>query len=663
MVGAGTFMSQDFAFLFGVHNHQPVGNFGWVFENAVRDCYAPFLRMMNSHPAIKFSAHYSGPLLEYLREHHSEVWDLLGKLTDRGQVELLGGGFYEPILTIIPEEDRQGQIELMSAYLASHFGRRPRGLWLTERVWEPFLAKTLASAGIEYTLLDEEHFHYSGVTSLHDVYLTEDEGFPLRLLPIDQKLRYFIPFHALADIEKYFDEIRGSGGLAVLGDDGEKFGLWPGTKSWVYDKGWLENFLCFLEDRNIRTMTYAEAIDGRPPAGRVYPPPASYEEMMEWVLEPAEAAQYRRLKSIVPAEARRFLRGGYFKDFLKKYPESRHLRQRMLDISRSVRRLKDTEALRELYQGQGNDPFWHGVFGGLYLPHLREAAYEHLLKAEARVPVSAGWKASDLDLDGRDEYRWKDDRFGLSLKPNGGGGIVEIDYYPLARNLSDVLSRRLETYHLPEASISGGGAEGKSIHEISKPLPPGAERLLRPDRGPRKSAIDRFFEIETTLERFREGDEPDRGDFAEGDFTSAVTDDRLILTRSGRVAVGPLSIPVAIRKEIITGVSGFQVRTMIHNDGDRDLRFVYAAEWNLYQILEEMEVIGTSVRLCRGRLVLASLDPDMELWMVPLQTLSQSEKDFDIIHQGICLAWARRVCLEPGGTVETVIELSESHET
>jgi hypothetical protein len=654
-------MNREFAFLFGVHNHQPVGNFGWVFENAVADCYLPFLKTMKVHPQVKFSAHYSGPLLEYFAEHCREAWDLLVELTSRGQMELLGGGFYEPILPIIPEADRRGQIEMMSAYLKEHFGRRPRGIWLTERVWEPNLTSTLASGGIEYTLLDENHFHSAGVTDLHDIYVTEDEGFPLRLLPIDQKLRYLIPFRDMEEIGRYFDEIRAKGGLAILGDDGEKFGLWPGTKSWVYGKGWLDRFLVFLEENEIGTMTYAEAVDARPPAARIYPPPASYAEMMEWVLEPGEARQYRHLKMTLPvADSRRFLRAGFFRDFFRKYPESRHLRDRMNGISRAVRAGGDAEATRELYRGQGNDPYWHGVFGGLYLPHLREAAYDHLLKAESRCPAAPGWRKVDYDFDGRAEFVRRDDRFGLLAKPGKSGGLDEIDYYPLSRNLSDVLSRRPETYHLPADAGTGFKPDGeKSIHEISKPLPPGIAHLIKPDRLPRRSAMDRFYDLEAKPVQIASGDETERGEFGEERSDARVEEDRLVFEQSGRVVLRSAASRVSVRKEIILLGPKVQVRTVIRNQGNRQLHFVQASEWNLYQIPEEIETHGNNIRLCHGRLVLAPLSA-AELWIHPLQTLSQSEKDYDTIHQGYCLVWVRRVELPPGESDEFTIELSET---
>ncbi|MEN6312551.1 MAG: hypothetical protein ABFD80_13565, partial [Acidobacteriota bacterium] len=212
----------ELRFLFAVHNHQPVGNFEHVVDQAFSDCYRPFLERLEKHPGFKFSLHFSGPLWEHMERKERASWELVKVMAGRGQVELLGGGFYEPVLSVIPEEDRLGQIRMMIDYIAANFGQTPRGLWLTERVWEPHLAKSLADAGIEYTMLDEEHFHYAGIRDLHASYITEDEGRPLRIFPIDKKLRYMIPFHALEKIEEYLEEIRGAGGTAILGDDGEK---------------------------------------------------------------------------------------------------------------------------------------------------------------------------------------------------------------------------------------------------------------------------------------------------------------------------------------------------------------------------------------------------------------------------------------------------------
>lgn len=643
-----------FRFLFAVHCHQPVGNFEHVIETAFDACYEPFLEVVERHPAFRFSIHFSGPLWEHMESRRKDCLNLVKKLVGRGQAELLGGGFYEPILGIIPEGDRIGQIRMLTGYLEESFGVTPRGIWLTERVWEPDLPRSLAAAGIEYTLLDEEHFHYAGVKDIHTSYITEDNGFPLRIFPIDKKLRYLIPFRALDDIGAYIDGIHARGGAGILGDDGEKFGLWPGTHEWVYEKGWLEGFLSFIEDKGIRSMTLSEYADETPPGGRVYLPPASYEEMMEWVLEPADQREYNKLKKSIPDSARRFVRGGLFKDFFLKYPESNHLHKRMLAVSKRVETAGDPRAVRSLYRAQGNDPYWHGVFGGLYLPHLREAAYGNLIESEKKIPPFPGWRQADLDLDGRFENEFWGNPFHIFVKPSSGGAIVELDHLPSSRNIMDVLARRPESYHAPEAEGTAG--EGKSIHEISKKLPPGAEELTRYDWHPRYSLLDHFLHPETKPDDFRMGTYGEQGDFVDNPFIAKTEGRSLSLERHGNVWVEGISRSVSVRKRITPEGGLIIVDYEITNNGDEPISLVFAPEWNFYMIPEEFEAGMGGAGLLNGRLELMAPGAS-DVWSYPLRTLSQSEQGYDIIHQGYCVLSIWKLRLAGAETASLEIRL------
>lgn len=646
-------------FLFGVHNHQPVGNFPSVFKKAFRDCYFPFLREMEKHSSVKWTLHFSGPLWEYMEKNEKDVWDLIKEMVSTGQLELMGGGFYEPILSIIPEEDRSGQIRMMSQFLEENFGVKPRGLWLTERVWEPHLAKTLHKAGIEYTLLDEEHFHYAGTKNIHTTYITEEEGYPLRLFPIDKKLRYYIPFRSLEEIKTYFNEIEALGGTAILGDDGEKFGLWPGTKKWVYQEKWLELFLHFLEEEGVQTLTYSEYLDAYPPGGRIYIPPASYEEMMEWVLEPEEQSALRELRKSVPENARRLLRGGFFREFFLKYPESNHLHKRMLFVSREVKRDNPSEKnTRSLYKSQCNDPYWHGVFGGLYLPHLRESAYGHLIEAEKNLPLTFGWEKSDYDVDGYPELLYRDETFHLIVKPSRGGGIVEVDYRPHSRNLTNVLSRRKEAYHKKNEEETH---EGKSIHELPKNFPPEAQELLRYDWYPRHSLLDHFFHPDTTQEDVKSLSYGEQGDFITGEYTFELNNKTVVLEREGTVWQGQEKQPVRVRKAITPAQDRLSVAYTLENLGEKELFLNFGSEWNLYLLPEEFEVGEEEISLLKGKLSLLIQHPT-ELWHFPLRTLSQSEEGYDIIHQGICLLPVWKIVLPGKQTFSFDFVLKENND-
>jgi 4-alpha-glucanotransferase len=649
--------------LFAVHNHQPVGNFDHVFKAAFEDCYRPLLESLAGHPGFRFALHFSGPLWEYMEKHERACWDLVRELTGRGQVELLSGGFYEPILSIIPEEDRIGQIRMMNDFLLEKFGQRPRGLWLTERVWEPHLPKSLAAAGIEYTLLDEEHFHYAGIRDLATTYITEEEGRSLRVFPIDKKLRYLIPFHSLDDIDAYLGSIWDSGGTAILGDDGEKFGVWPGTHKWVYEDGWLQKFLAFVEDREIPTMSFSDYLDAHPPAGRVYLPPASYEEMGEWVLEPDDQAAYEKLKAGVAPEARRFLCGGFFRDFLRKYPEANHLHKRMVMVSGEVRSAAGgADGLRDLYKAQCNDVYWHGVFGGLYLPHLREAVYRHLVEAEKRTPDPPGWTALDYDCDGRQELVFRDGTFGLLAKPASGGTLVEIDYRPWSRNLSDVLSRRRESYHRqPAETPDGAEGTGKSIHELGKKLPPGAADLVRYDWHPRFSLIDHFFHAATTPDDFRKVDFGEQGDFVDGAFSAEPEGGTLRLDRRGAVWSDGERVPLAVHKTIVSTRGALRVAIELENLSARALTVKYGSEWNLLAFPHELKLVGAKGAALYGGALLFEPEAADEMWSFALRTLSQSEGGFDIIHQGYCLCPVWSVRLPGKGTKRLSVVLKEQH--
>ncbi len=251
-------------FLFGIHNHQPVSNFEGVFKDCFQKSYLPFIEVLERHPGIRISLHYSGPLLEWIEKNEPVFLDRIKALSEKGQVEMLGGGFYEPIFSILPERDVMGQIEMLTEYTEKRFGYRPKGVWLAERVWDPSLPKVMAQKGIKYTVLDDTHFFYAGLEEKEafGYYVTEKEGHTVAVFPINKFLRYAIPFKIPEETIRYFKELlqeRDEVGI-TFADDGEKFGVWPGTHQWVYKEKWLENFFSLVEENSswINMLTFSE---------------------------------------------------------------------------------------------------------------------------------------------------------------------------------------------------------------------------------------------------------------------------------------------------------------------------------------------------------------------------------------------------------------------
>ena len=510
--------------LFGVHAHQPVGNFPEVIAEAHLRCYRPFLRTLHRFPEFRFSAHFSGWLLEMLSQRYPEDMALLAEMVARGQTELVGGGDCEPVLAAIPARDRSGQIAALSDRLERQFGQRPRGAWLTERVWEATVVPELADSGIGYVAVDDYHFLCTGLgkTELDGYYTTEENGRALDLFPISEALRYRLPFSPAADAIAYLEELAVlDQDAAIYFDDIEKFGIWPETYEWVYERGWLEQFIVgVLASPHIRTATYADYHASRRTHGIVYLPTTSYSEMNEWTLPPAAADIYAALlereKEAGELEAHRpFLRGGIWRNFFSRYPESNWMHKRMLALSERLAAIPIAAAdpaLRELlYRAQANDAYWHGLFGGLYLPHLRRAVFNQLLRLEAaldRIEARPAMARSDLDFDGHDEVFLRGDDIQAIIREDGLAAIVELDAYLLDHNFGDTLHRSREHYYrkLQQAPAVKTPAEGIASahdrvefrHEISPAdmLPDDAARAIFVDRSidadDRRTLIDRY---------------------------------------------------------------------------------------------------------------------------------------------------------------------------
>src|SRR2546425_6617568 len=134
-------------FVFGVHFHQPVGNFDHVFGEHLRVVYRPLVERLTAQRFLPFTLHVSGPLLEWLGAHDAAYLDLIGRRAADGHVELLLAGFYEPVLASLTRPDRLEQIGWMRAAIQRRFGVEATGLWLTERGWGADLAADLAEGG------------------------------------------------------------------------------------------------------------------------------------------------------------------------------------------------------------------------------------------------------------------------------------------------------------------------------------------------------------------------------------------------------------------------------------------------------------------------------------------------------------------------------------
>ncbi len=674
-------------FIFGVHNHQPLGNFDHVLEEAVERAYRPFLQTLHRFPDVRALVHTSGLLLEWWEAHAPDVLDLLAELAGRGQVEPLTGGFTEPILPLLPDHDKVGQIRALTERVTKRLGVRPRGMWLAERVWEPHLARPLAEAGVEYILVDDHHFAMAGLDpdQLSGYYLTEEQGATVAVFPINQRLRYQIPFGSVEQVFAILRERAASGGALTMVDDGEKFGIWPHTYHSVYEEGWLEAFFAGLPRQpGVELATAAEYLDRHPPTGRVYLPTTSYREMTEWALTPEAAAELDRTRRAVeglagPAAAR-LLRGGFWRNFLVRYPEVNDTYRKMLRVSNRVAAglaVRPTDpgllAARDLlWRGQCNDAYWHGVFGGVYLPHLRRAVRGALLAAEARLDAAEPdaprivHESGDLDGDGDDEVGIRSERLSLLVRPAAGGTVTELAYRPLAFDLADVLTRRREISHLRIAEAeeaSGAGAVMRTIHDTWTVKEVGLARLLGYDARRRSCLEDYLLDPDGPVE-------VDRAWLAFPAHRCAArietTADRVAVALAADGRAGETRVEMTKVLAVPAGAARLQARYRVR--AERPLAARFAVRWNLtlsgpsadrYHRGEGGEILalesvgeqeGSRIALVDEWLGLTATltwSPRARIFWAPVYTVSLSEAGLERVWQGVELTVVWPVDLGP----------------
>ena len=685
-------MSAAVRFVFVLHDHQPVGNFDEVIEQAYRDSYLPFLDLFERHSGIRMALHTSGPLVEWLDRKHPEYLDRLARLAAHGRVEIVGGAFHEPVLAMLPARDRIGQITSFTRWLEQRFATRVSGMWVAERVWDPGMTADIAAAGIDWTILDDSHFRAAGVAEeeLDRLWLTEGDGATLAVFPVSERLRYVIPFaapHMTIDHLRWLASRR-HGALAVFGDDGEKFGVWPDTHRACFEEGWLETFFTLLEQNAdwIEMALPSEVVRDTPPAGTIWLPECSYREMTEWVLPPEKqltcvAARVAAATDPALAPVAPFIRGGTWRNFRVRYPEANEMYARMLAVSTRLERLRhsgtaDATALaaatQALYRGQCNCAYWHGAFGGIYLPHLRNAIFKELIAAEKAADRAEGRRGewveattADYDFDGRTDVRLSNDRLDAWLAPAKGGMLYELDLRDQEHNLLATLDRRPEAYH--EQVLAGPGVARSVVDasQLAKFKQQGLERMVRYDRSRRKSLVDHFWDCDVAAEAVVEGTALERGDFAAGTYEASVRRNpgriQVLLSRTGNAWGIPFTLSKAVTLEAGSGA----VEIAYKLDGlPPDFRQHLAVEFNFAglpaaaagrffydELGRDMGDLGRRLDLPHVRslgLVDDWLDIDARLtfgpasngaatgvWTFPIQSVSQSEGGFELVHQSV----------------------------
>ena len=409
-------------FLFGFCFSPPIHSTEEELEAYYTAAVKPFVTVAYRFPDIPLTLFFSGPLLEWIQNQHSEYLTVLSEMIKRKQVEVLGGGYYSPILPLIPPTDRLGQIEELTTLIRKLLGRRPRGLWLTKGVWDPALVVHLTGSGMEYTFLEEGDFRRVGLSQQQVGLprLTEHQGKLLTVFPFHQDLGQkvqdgdFEPFVSLIPSRRRKDRQLLSLFLNVdLPSDGAFF-----TRP---EKGF-EDFLQLVRSfyPEIEPVTPSSFLKKNLQAlERSYFSSTTFDELCRRTNQPTRPSSGSQS----------------WKQFLAHDEAANQLYNKMVYVHLLVSSLRgDKYKKKSAYDDLWKSQNWLGFLGGGGEGHLalhRQKSFAALLNAEAllrdRTRFQASLTSQDFDLDGVKEYLFQGQSYNLYVDAVGGQ-IFEWDF-------------------------------------------------------------------------------------------------------------------------------------------------------------------------------------------------------------------------------------------
>ncbi|MDA3956180.1 alpha-amylase/4-alpha-glucanotransferase domain-containing protein [Oceanispirochaeta sp.] len=544
--------------VFGTQSTQALDLPDHLYEDVYQKAYKPFLTAVYNYPDLALTLHYSGPLLSWLERRHPEFITVLREMVERKQVEILGGGYYEPILPLIPASDRVGQIEMMTTYLRKNFGRRSRGFWLSRQIWDNQLAHTLKSCGMEYTFLDETRFKGAGIPDsrmFHPV-LTEEQGKSLQIFPICKRIQDQMFQQNPADLVEEICKLpleSSRDAVVSLILPGESLNQQKGHDFMPCDTVWLEEFFtCLAENKDrVESILPGRFVRDTVPLDKRYFSTSSFEELMEWKKDVHTATENEQAGSC------------NYRHFLSVYPESNLLYSKMMYaqiLSNQVRgdRYRKKSSKEELWKGQNHSPFWHGPGKGIYNIQLRHNAYRFLIEAEKTTREKGifipALMPMDFDLDGLNEYLYQGHILNAYCHLKGGA-LIELDYLPSSWNYLNTLSRHRD-------GIANGSKRDTYL---------------------RKAFHDHFFES-PDLRAFKKGIYKEEGDFL-GGYYNVQNHNRekhlLVLMRNGSVDKNGIKHPIRIRKQYDFKRNSVELQYELTNTGYEKVSYNFASELNL----------------------------------------------------------------------------------
>ena len=396
-----------------------------IDKNDNASLYKAFFSGIQAEEKLPLTIFAAGSFLEWQKGKRQAYSMLLNNMLSRKQIELLGGGYYQPYLSLLPASDVIGQIEMMTSAIRTQFGKRPRGLFLTASAWTPSLITPFVRCGMEYCLLDYRLFPVNGEQNSKNFYfspaIVEDKGKTITVFPYIPDDPDFMTRTPQEFYEKLVVSTHSAGESMYL--------LFLPIKTYIKcleknkdGSNWFSSFIniCNQPDSIIRLTHTAELMKHRHPHSPLYIAPNT-------VLCDAPTGDATKRAVTLQHDAFRIY--------------SKMMYVNMLANGMKGDKARKKYALQELWKAQNAELFALEPCIPEYHNELRRIAYRKLLVAEkqTRLPgiFTDGLIQYDIDMDGRKEFLSQRTSLNMYVH-HRGGKIFECDAFAAYKNYSDI---------------------------------------------------------------------------------------------------------------------------------------------------------------------------------------------------------------------------------
>lgn len=533
-----------------------------MYQAVYEKIYKPLGALLFANPGLKFSFYFTGIQIEFLKKQNPEFFELFKELLSRKQIEIIGGGYYNPIFPILFPLDRSGQIEKLSLSIRQNFGRRPRGMKLFADSWDPSMISVLNDFNMDYVLLENSLLPPSKQLFLPVV--MSDRGKTTTVLPVYNEFAVKKDESAKGYFERVlnsFEKLRSLESRPEDDSSPERIIAIPFNDATIapfLDSSWFQEFFALVSGSEGLNFSLPHAsikscqafIQGYVHAG-------IGESIARWCFTPYESVE---------------VNDGYptnIYDYLQTYSASRLLYDRMIHVSLLLNqcrgdKMRKKAAREKLWAGQSGDAYICRSPSELSAFAARQNAYKNLTEAEKLVRECSDFKESvisyDYNGDGFKEYICHLEKYNVCITPSGGT-IFELDVMKAGGNYADNFSRIKKFDGIDDNYFRG-------------------------------IFVDHIFE-EDEAAKYCKGEPCRNGLFSANIYKEiSFSSQKQEILLETRTRFSTLDQPISLRKKYVVKSSGIQLQYILKNEGPVAVKAKFAVETNL----AELNLLGSDYK-------------------------------------------------------------------